>query len=260
MDELELRLFARRTLSLERDLRRGAEDVARRLQESLLPDRLPNVPGFDIEARYHVAKGDQVGGDFYDVTATDDGWAVVVGDVSGKGTKAASLTGTARWTLRTVILDDWTPAGALIRLNRVLLRAHDASERYCTLALASLRPRDGGGANLTVGLAGHPHPLVVRRNGAVERIGAVAPMVGCLADAVFTDVAAELAPGDVMLMFTDGMLEAVGGHGTADDDALRELLGTLSGRTAGEVADRFDAVLGRGPLHDDAAFLVLRAT
>jgi sigma-B regulation protein RsbU (phosphoserine phosphatase) len=259
VDELELRLFARRTLGLERELRRSAELVARRLQESLLPDRLPEVPGVDIEARYHVAKDDEVGGDFYDVIATDDGWAAVVGDVCGKGTEAASLTGTARWTLRAVILDEWTPAGALDCLNRVLLRASDGSERYCTLALASIRPQESGGADLTVGLAGHPHPLIVRRDGAVERVGEVAPMVGCLAEAAFTDVAAKLAPGDVMLMFTDGMLEAVGGHGTADDTVLRKLLGTLAGRSATEVAHRFDAALGHGPLHDDAAFLVLRA-
>ena len=174
IDELELRLYARRTLGLERELRRNAQDLARRLQEGLLPDRLPVVPGFDIEARYHVARGDEVGGDFYDVVATDDGWAAMVGDVSGKGTEAASLTGTARWTLRTLLLDDWTPAGALTQLNRVLLRTYDDCEHYCTLALSSIRPREGGGADLTMGLAGHPHPLVVRGNGAVERIGAVA--------------------------------------------------------------------------------------
>ncbi|MDQ3946524.1 MAG: SpoIIE family protein phosphatase [Actinomycetota bacterium] len=259
MDELELRLFARRTLGLERDLRRSAEDVARSLQESLLPDGLPAVPGLEVAARYHVARGDQVGGDFYDLVPTENGWAAFVGDVCGKGTKAASLTGTARWSLRTLILDEWTPAPTLSQLNRVLVRAHDSCERYCTLALASIRPRVGGGADLTVGLAGHPHPLVVRRNGAVGRIGEVAPMVGCLADAAFTDVAAELAPGDLLLMFTDGLLEAVGGHGTADDTPVRELLGTLSGRTAAEVADRVDAALGDGPLQDDAAFLVLRA-
>jgi phosphoserine phosphatase RsbU/P len=260
MDELELRLSARRTVSLEAELRRSAEELARTLQDSLLPAQLPEVPGLDIEARYHVAHRDQVGGDFYDVIASDGGWLAVVGDVCGKGTKAAALTGTARWALRTVSLDARTPAEALGRLNQVLVRAHDTSERYCTLAIASIRTREGGGAELTVALGGHPHPVIVRRDGAVERVGQVAPIVGWFADAAFTDATAELGPGDVLVMFTDGLLEAVAGHGSMDDTALGHLLGTLGGRTAVEVADRLDAALGQGrELRDDAAFLVIRS-
>ena len=92
MDELELRLAARRTVELENELRRRAEDVAR---------TLPDVSGLQISARYHVANADQVGGDFYDVVPdAEGGCAVVVGDVCGKGTDAAALTGTARWVLR----------------------------------------------------------------------------------------------------------------------------------------------------------------
>ena len=86
MDELELRLAARRTVELENQLRRSAENVARTLQASLLPARLPDLPGLEIAARYHVANADQVGGDFYDVVPDwDGGCAVVVGDVCGKG-------------------------------------------------------------------------------------------------------------------------------------------------------------------------------
>lgn len=259
VDELELRLSARTTVSLEAELRHRAESVARTLQESLLPPQLPDVPGLDVEARYHVANREQVGGDFYDVVPDGAGCAAVVGDVCGKGTKAAALAGTARWTLRTVTLDAWTPSDALSRLNRVLVQGHNKPERYCTLAVAALRPREGGGADLTVALGGHPHPLIVRRNGAVEQVGETAPVVGWLAEAAFTDAVAELAPDDFVVMFTDGLLEAIAGHGSIDDAAVAQLLRPLAGRSAGEVADRLDAELPDGEFRDDTAFLVIRA-
>jgi sigma-B regulation protein RsbU (phosphoserine phosphatase) len=259
MDELELRLSARQAVGLEAELRRQAEDIARTLQESLLPPELPEVAGLDIAARYHVANGDQVGGDFYDVIPVDGGCAVVVGDACGKGTRAAALTGTARWTLRTVTLHDWTPAGAVARLNDVLVRAHDDPERYVTLALAALRPSQVG-IDVVLALGGHPHPLVVRTDGSVHDIGQSGPIVGWTPDAAFVDSAAELGAGDVLVLFTDGLLEAVAGHGESDPAALRELLRPLAGRTAAEeVADALDAALGDDVMRDDAAFLVIRA-
>ncbi|MEY2404859.1 MAG: phosphoserine phosphatase RsbU/P [Acidimicrobiaceae bacterium] len=259
MDELELRLSARTTVSLEAELRRGAEDVASTLQQSLLPPTLPDVKGLEFAARYHVANREQVGGDFYDVIPTDAGCAVVVGDACGKGTMAAALTGTARWTLRTVVLRDWTPADALTRLNDVLIRSGHDPERYVTLALAAIRPTDGDGAELTVALGGHPRPLIVREDGRVEAIGAVAPIVGWQADAAFTESAASLSSGDALLMFTDGALEAVAGRSETDDTALRAVLGPVAGRSADEIADALDAALG-SDIRDDAAFLVARVS
>lgn len=259
MDELELRLSARRTVSLEAELRHDAEDVARTLQESLLPSELPVMPGLDMEARYHVANREQVGGDFYDVLPEKGCCAAVIGDACGKGTKAAALTGRARWVLRAVALETGSPAEALRRLNDVLVRASNNPEGYCTAALAAIRLHEGGGAELRLALGGHPHPLVVRANGAVEQVGETSPLIGWLPDAVFKDSVAELRPGDIMLMFTDGLLEAVAGHGSTDDGALHRLLGPLKGRPAAEVADRLDAAMHDEVPRDDAAFLVIRA-
>jgi len=259
MDELELRLSARRAVSVEANRRRSAEDVARALQDSLLPVALPKIDGLEMHARYHVAHADEVGGDFYDVIDIDGGWMTVIGDVSGKGVKAASLTGTARWTLRAVSLDTGSPAEALGRLNNALVRLHDHTGRYCTMAVASIRPHPGKGAEALVSLGGHPHPLVVRSNGRVDRLGVTAPMVGSFPDVEFTNTAAELAPGDVMVMFTDGMLDTLAGRGSMDDAALQQLLAPLAGRSAEEVADRLDTALGEADLQDDAAFLVVRA-
>ncbi|HUS61925.1 MAG TPA: GAF domain-containing SpoIIE family protein phosphatase [Acidimicrobiales bacterium] len=260
MDELELRRSALSTLSLEAELRRRAEDTARTLQEALLPPELPAVPGIEMAARYHVADRAEVGGDFYDAVALAERCAAIVGDSCGKGTKAAALTGTARWALRTVMIDDWTPADAIGRLNEVLVNASPNPERYVTLAVASLRPRLGGGVDITVALGGHPRPLIVRTDGRVESVGDTAPVVGWLAEAAFIDAEATLAAGDVLVMFTDGLLEAVtpGVSGT-DDTALRALLVPVVGRSADEVAAHLDSFLPADDLADDAAFLVIRA-
>jgi sigma-B regulation protein RsbU (phosphoserine phosphatase) len=257
MDELELRLSARRTVSLEAELRQSAEAIASTLQEGLLPHHLPTIPGLDLAARYHVAYNGQVGGDFYDVIPTEHGCAVVVGDAVGKGAKAAALTGTARWTLRTVAMTAWTPAEALGRLNAVLVQAHDDPERYVTLAVGEIRPSDGGG-RLTMALGGHPHPLLLRTDGTVERVGRAGALVGWQAQAEFEDVHVELRAGDVIVMFTDGLLESIAGRGEVDDSAVQDLLRPLASAPAEKVADALDGALGR-EVNDDAAFLVIRA-
>jgi sigma-B regulation protein RsbU (phosphoserine phosphatase) len=260
MDELELRLSARQTVALQEQLRQQAEDVARALQDSLLPAALPQVPGLDMEARYHVAHLDRVGGDFYDVFPCESGVAVVVGDACGKGAKAAALTGTARWCLRTVALGAWTPAQALHRLNEVIVRGHDSPERYATLALASVQPLPEGGADVTLALAGHPHPLVLRADGTVDQVGATAPVAGWLSDVSYTDVTVQLGRGDVLVMFTDGTLDVVSGRGSIDDTELRAVLPAAPARTAAEVARTLDERLSRSRLTDDAAFLVIQPT
>jgi phosphoserine phosphatase RsbU/P len=258
MDELELRLAARRTVELESQLRRGAEDIARTLQHSLLPARIPEIPGLDIAARYHVANTDQVGGDFYDVIPdAAGGCAVVVGDACGKGTTAAALTGTARWVLRATVAEAWTPAAALARLNTVMVRAHDEDGDYCTAALLAVAPVRDGQTTVTVGLAGHPHPLLVRADGSIERVGRTSPVVGWTLDASYRESATAMSSGDVLVLFTDGTLEVVAGHGATDDQQVRALLAPLAGRPAEDVAEALDEVLSTGTLRDDAAFVVV---
>ncbi len=262
MDELELRLAARRTVELESQLRRGAEDVARTLQHSLLPPRVPEIPGLDIAARYHVANADQVGGDFYDVVPdADGGCAIVVGDACGKGTAAAAMTGTARWVLRATVAEAWTPAGALARLNTVIVRAHDGGDDgdgdYCTAALVAVAPVCEGQTTVTVGLAGHPHPLLVRADGTVERVGVTSPVVGWTLEASYRESGIAMRSGDLLVLFTDGTLEVVAGHGATDDTQVRALLAPLAGRPAEDVARSLDEVLSAVTLRDDAAFVVV---
>ncbi|MCU1607412.1 MAG: hypothetical protein JWP46_3877 [Modestobacter sp.] len=258
MDELELRLAARRTVELESELRRSAEDIARTLQQGLLPAQVPDVPGLDIAARYHVANADQVGGDFYDVVPDGQGGcAVVVGDACGKGTAAASLTGTARWVLRAIVAESWTPAGALSRLNAVMVRAQQGAGDYCTAALVAVAPVREGQTTVTVGLAGHPHPLLLRADGTVERVGLTSPVVGWTLEASYTETTTPMSSGDLLVLFTDGTLEVVAGHGATDDQEVRALLAPLAGGAAEDVARALDKTLSAARLRDDAAFVVM---
>ena len=258
MDELELRLSSRRAVDVEAALRGNAEDVAQRLQESLLPPALPQIPGLDIAAGYHVANRDQAGGDFYDVIETSHGCVVVVGDACGKGTRAVALAGAARWTLRTLADDLRVPADALRRLNEVLVRAYDDPEQCCTVALASFSIVSDEGVDGVLALAGHPPPILLHTDGTIEHVGISAPAAGWLAETTFTDVKVRLRTGDVLVLFTDGMADALGGHGSTDDSPVIRLLSTLAGNTASEVAAAVSARLAGKRLRDDAAFLVVR--
>jgi serine phosphatase RsbU (regulator of sigma subunit) len=106
-------------------------------------------------------------------------------------------------------------------------------------------------------LAGHPHPLILRSNGTVERIGVTSPVVGWTLEASYTEVATTMRSGDLVVLFTDGTLEMVAGHGATDDEKVRALLAPLAGQGTEAVARALDEVLGAVDLRDDAAFLVV---
>jgi sigma-B regulation protein RsbU (phosphoserine phosphatase) len=258
MHELELRLATQAAVARAEGLRTAAEEVAATLQEGLLPPRLPVVLGLDIAARYHVASVDDVGGDFYDVIGSDfldtvDEVAIVLGEAAGRGPRAAALAGRARWTLHTLTMRSWTPANALGELNNVLVRDQLNAERYCSLALAHVT----GDGDLSLALGGNPMPLLLRTDGTIEALGDSAPAVGWVADVDYLDARSQLATGDVLVLFTDGVVRATSADGHVDDTALRDLLGGLGGRSADAVADALDAAIGTD-LSDDAAFVVVR--
>lgn len=256
VDELELRLSARRTLALETELRRQAETVASELQESLVPPALPEVDRLELASRYHVAHRDRVGGDFFDVVPFPGGAGLVVGDVCGKGTPAAALAGIARWTLHTLMAERADPAVALGHLNEALSRPHVGRERYTTAVAAAVRPTEHGAA-VVVAVGGNPPPLLLRAGGTTATVGGTGPIVGWDARSVYRSEAAALDRGDTLVLFTDGLLEAVAGHGETDDEALREVIAAVAGRPPEEVAAALDAAMA-ADRRDDAAFLVAR--
>jgi PAS domain S-box-containing protein len=205
--------------------------IAHLLQVKLLPERLPEIPGARVAARYRAAgELNEVGGDFYDVFARSAAeWALVVGDVSGKGAEAAAITALARYTLRAAALEAGPPSVALRRLNQAML-AHDDSSQFATVVLAYAAAGPDGGMEVRLSLGGHPPALVLRaQDASVEALGAFGTILGATADAELSDVAVALAPGDVLVLYTDGVTEAGSRRRPFGQAGLERLLLSLAG-------------------------------
>jgi integral membrane sensor domain MASE1 len=245
--------------------RRLADDalghIARTLQGSLLPTALPAIPGVETAARFRPAqRGLEVGGDFYDVFETGGGsWAIVVGDVCGKGPEAAAVTALARYTLRAVATRERSPSRILALLNEALLSQAPAAE-FCTAAYARI-DYAGNGARLTMSAAGHPLPLLLHADGAVEPVGRPGLLLGIQGDPELSDYTLELRAGDALMLYTDGLTDAYAPDRTLYAADLASLLASCAGRSASEIADRMEhAALDddtREP-RDDVALVVVR--
>ncbi|MFN8075730.1 MAG: histidine kinase N-terminal 7TM domain-containing protein [Kineosporiaceae bacterium] len=200
-----------------RELLREQTALAQTLQESLRPSALPGVPGIALAARSlpagREADDGALSGDFYDVHRAGPGrWAFVLGDVSGKGVHAAVVTALTRYTVRTLSAEGRTPSEVVARLNQAL-QSDDAGpdaggERFCTLVYGHLVPGPGGEVTVTLALAGHPQPFVRRLDGTVEAVGEPGTVLGLLPDVDVVEAQVVLAPGDLLLAYTDGVTEA----------------------------------------------------
>jgi GAF domain-containing protein len=234
--------------------------IARTLQRSLLPPRLPEIPGIEVAARHRAAgEGNEVGGDFYDVFEVGKGaWAVMIGDVCGKGADAAAITGLARHTLRTAAMSEWRPRRMLVVLNEALVR--NETDQYCTVVFARL---SGVGKHVKVTLAcgGHPPPLFLGADGKVEAVGRPGTLLGVFPDPEFATAVIDLKRGDSLLFYTDGVTESRGpGVGLTEED-VAEILASHAGESAEELADAVEraavAAQPEGP-RDDIAIVCLR--
>jgi PAS domain S-box-containing protein len=249
-------LAARAALAIDNArLYRDRTHVAQTLQASLLPDALPDIPGVRLAARYEpLGSGTEVGGDFYDVFAVGDGrWALVIGDVCGKGAEAATLTALARYTLRAVT--PLAPVEALRRLNSAILRQRD-DLRFITLIYAELDLRDGA-PRFTYASGGHPPALLVHPTGPGEVLDCQGTLIGVTPEPKLTECSVELGAGDTVALYTDGVAEA--SHADPLDGA--QLLSLLDGaRSAEGVADRLVGLARTGDgagARDDVAILAL---
>jgi PAS domain S-box-containing protein len=237
--------------------------VARTLQRSLLPAELPSPPGFELAARYRAATADpEVGGDFYDVFETDDGWMAILGDVCGKGPQAAALTAMARHTARAAALRTSDPHQILEQVNAAMLRGNDEL-RFATALLVGI---DAAPAQspLRCAAAGHPPALLLRADGAVEAVGGPGHPLGIRAGARFHRTLAELHAGDTLVLYTDGLADVGPPEHTLDTDRLARLLARCAGRTPDAMLDELERLVaehrGAGRQRDDVALLALRRT
>jgi serine phosphatase RsbU (regulator of sigma subunit) len=234
--------------------------IAHTLQQDLLPGTLIQPPGMEIAARYRPGgEGAEVGGDFYDAWAIDGGYAVAIGDVEGKGPRAAAMTALTRHALRLASRYEDAPADVLRVANQAILEQATSVE-FCTVAIAFLHPREGGWTMVTA-CAGHVPPLVLRGDGAVEDGGALGTLLGAIEAPTFVECRVELRPGDAVVLFTDGVTERRLDGVQLGEDRLRVLVGALAGETADTIAEGIDAAVVRyapGLPEDDVAVLVLR--
>jgi len=247
-------------IKVDRMFRRHSE-IADALQSSLLPRALPQIPGVEVAVAYVAAtEGLDVGGDFYDVYRTPGGWGVAIGDVCGKGEEAAAVTAAARHSIR--VLAHWSadPAEVLERANELML-AEEFGDRFVTAKNAHLR-WDGRRLRVVLGSAGHPGPVLVRPDG---RTRILSP--GGLPLGLFPTVSAgreelELAPGDVLFFFTDGVTEARSPEMAYFEDRLTDELAALAGKPARDIVAGLRSLVVefcRNELRDDMTMLVLRA-
>ena len=195
---------------------------AREVQQVLVPDELPSMPGFAVTSAYRPAQ--EVGGDFYQVLAQRDGAAlIVVGDVSGKGLKAAMTGALAIGALRTLAAEEHGPAALLLRLNRQMLEAQESG--FITCLCLHMSPQGA----VTLANAGHLSPYC---RGEEIELEAGLPL-GLTADADYSETKLQLEAGDMLTLLSDGVVEAM--------NPLHQLLGFervrgMSGQSAHDIA------------------------
>ncbi|HEX2644779.1 MAG TPA: PP2C family protein-serine/threonine phosphatase [Thermoanaerobaculia bacterium] len=232
-------------------------EVARELQADLLPHHMPPVPGYAFAHSYRTAN--EVGGDYYDLTPLADGRvAAVVADASGHGMAAGLVMAIANATLKTALDLDPSPERVLALLNRTLCRT-GTRRTFLSAFYAILTPETG---QLEYVCAGHPFPLLRRADGSIEELGCGGLPLGIREPLQLTTRTATLEPGDLLLFYTDGLVEAIDpqAHDAFGFERLRAVL-ELNGGPPQLVHDSilgtFDGYVGPEPLRDDLTLLVI---
>ena len=245
----------RQKIAMEKDLQ-----AAREVQMTLIPKRVPEIPGYRFAAVTIPAR--EVGGDLYDFTAKEPGQlAVCLGDVSGKGLAASLLMANVQATLRDQAFTA-APASECVRRSNMLLFQNTGNEKFVTLFYALLDPPTGA---LSCCNAGHEQPFLVRAGGEIGRLTAGGTVLGIMEDFPYAQETVMLARGDVVLIFSDGVTEAMNHAG----DQLGEgpIVGVLQQHRAGDPEELKEALIAAvrshaagAPQADDITIVVLKRT
>jgi serine phosphatase RsbU (regulator of sigma subunit) len=239
--------------------RRRTERTVEVLRQSLLPTLLPSIPGCELAVRFLPAQASElVGGDFYDVFAVSDGrWAIIVGDVCGKGAEAAAITAMARWTLRSLASWSVSPDEALRFLNRAML-GEGLEGRFITVAYLLLTIENGR-ARVSLACAGHPPPILVPSSGEPRVLPSRGTLLGVWPDIRLQTMELALEHGDTILLYTDGVSDPGPGPEREAAEALRD---HAAGAGADQLADTLEryATQPREPQRDDIAIVAVQFT
>lgn len=252
------RLADRCALALDNArLFRDQQNTAARLQRSLRPRRLPSIPRFDVAALYRpLGEGAQAGGDFYDLFPAAGGdWVAALGDVSGKGTDAAATSALMRHTLRAAASGRGRLPRALALADEIL-HAEDEG-RLCSAVLARLSSTLGR-VRLTMANAGHPPPLVVKRDGTTVLPKTSGSILGVSTSRLTREITFELEPGEALVLYTDGVTEARLDGELFGERRLREALRSCAGAPAETIVNAVrQALVNPVELRDDVAVMVI---
>ena len=254
--EIRERFEAQEQLSHEEARAQREHDIAETLQRSLLPARLPDVPGVAVAARYVPATSDvQIGGDWYDVLQLPDGQVgLAIGDVAGHGVSAAATMAQVRMALRVYALQDASPATVLRSVHRLVSQL--PMPEMVTLLYAVLDPRT---RRLRVASAGHPPVLAFSATGASYLKVGLAPPVGVTAEAIYEESVHRLEPGATLLLYTDGLVERRGASITEGLDRLCTAAAAMAGEDLERLCDHLlTTMIEPHHLADDVALIAVR--
>ncbi|HUI54027.1 MAG TPA: PP2C family protein-serine/threonine phosphatase [Bryobacteraceae bacterium] len=243
-------------VTMKRDL-----EIAREIQSWLMPSEAPHVPGVDIA--FATRPANTVAGDYYDAFfRSDTHLLIVVADVAGKSVPAALLTATLQASLRTLAALPGSLTDLVGRVNRYWCDQSLSGRRFTTAFVAELEPATGG---LTYVNAGHNWPVLRRASGAIERLEAGGVPLGINAATPYQCGMATLSRGDLLFIFTDGLVEAEDGQAREfGEERMLPVVQTLRSESAAEALKRMmssvDAFVGLTRQHDDITCLALRMT
>jgi serine phosphatase RsbU (regulator of sigma subunit) len=248
--------------NIERQRIQEELNLARGIQKSLLPEKIPEVAGYSIAA--DSIASNHVGGDYYDVIPLDDGRvALAIADVSGKGAAAALLMSALQATLHTLLRRPGPPEETVALLNEQTCRRMPA-DKFITFFLAMLEPGTG---EVSYCCAGHDPPLLVGSDGETSRLTSGGLVLGIVPDAGYASGRVVLAPGDLLVMYTDGVTETM--EESEGDDVSefgrRRLVRTVvhhrsedSRQLFGNLLRILDAFRGEAPRTDDVTALIVK--
>jgi PAS domain S-box-containing protein len=231
--------------------------IAETVQRSLLPQALPAIPGWEVASLYKPAETElrvDVGGDFFEFFEHEGTWFAIFGDVGGKGVSAASITALMRHGARVACRSEPQPAAILGRLDEAL--AQQPGDTLCT-ALCLCLHRD----HIVISSAGHPPAILVAVDGKLREAPTAGPLLGAFPGCERPEERVELLPGELLVLYTDGVIEARGRDGRLGAERLRALLSEHAGSHPHSLLDRLEARLEEfslAPARDDVAAVALR--